>query len=58
VRTAAAAQDGGMELHGFLERLVLHLTSWQATTFLVGEYEESDAPKNPVFTVADGILWP
>ena len=57
VRAAAAARDGGIELQGFLERLVLHLTSWQATTFLVGEYEESDAPKNPVFTVADGILW-
>jgi circadian clock protein KaiC len=57
VRAAAIARDGGMALQGFLERLALHLTSWQATTFLVGEYEESDAPKNPVFTVADGILW-
>jgi len=57
VRAAAAARDGGLELQGFLERLALHLTTWQATTFLVGEYEESDAPRNPVFTVADGILW-
>ncbi len=57
VRAAATAQDGGMELHGFLERLTMHLTAWQATTFLVGEYEEHETPKNPVFTVADGILW-
>jgi circadian clock protein KaiC len=57
VRAAAAAQDGGMELQRFLERLAVHLTTWQATTFLVGEYEESEAPRNPVFTVADGILW-
>ena len=57
VRAAAAARDGGLELQGFLERLALQLTTWQASTFLVGEYEESDAPRNPVFAVADGILW-
>jgi circadian clock protein KaiC len=57
VRAASATVDGGVELQGFLERLALHLTTWQATTFLVGEYEEGDAPKNPVFTVADGIVW-
>ena len=57
VRAAAAAHDGGLELQGFLERLALQLTTWQATTFLVGEYEVGDLPKNPVFTVADGILW-
>ena len=27
-----------MELQGFVQRLALHLTSSQATTFLVGEY--------------------
>jgi circadian clock protein KaiC len=57
VPAAAAARDGGLELQGFLERLALHLTTRQATTFLVGEYEESDAPRNPVLAVADGILW-
>jgi circadian clock protein KaiC len=57
VRAAAVAQNGGMELQGFLERLARHLTTWQATTFLVGEFGESDAPRNPVFSVADGILW-
>jgi circadian clock protein KaiC len=57
VRAAATAQDGGLELQGFLERLALHLTTWQTTTFLVGEYEETEAPRNPVFSVADGILW-
>ena len=32
------------------------MTSWQATTFLIGEYfTETDA--NPVFTVADGLIW-
>ena len=46
-----------MELQGFLQQLALHLTTWQATTFLVGEYLESEMQDNPVFTVADGILW-
>src|SRR5687768_9164987 len=29
-----------MDLQGFVQRLALHLTSWQATTFLIGEYME------------------
>lgn len=45
------------ELQGFIQRLALHLTSWQATTFLIGEYVEGEQRDNPVFTVADGLLW-
>jgi circadian clock protein KaiC len=57
MRSAGVAADAGMELQGFLERLAIHLTSWEATTFLVGEYAENDSAENAVFTVADGILW-
>lgn len=57
VRAANAASSGQLQLQGFLQRLALHLTSWQATTFLVGEYLESEIEDNPVFTVADGVLW-
>jgi circadian clock protein KaiC len=46
-----------MELQGFVQRLALHLTSWQVTSFLVGEYVEAELRDNPVFTVADGLLW-
>src|SRR5690349_1504035 len=46
-----------MELQSFLQRLALHLTSWQATTFLIGEYVEGEIRDNPVFTVADGLFW-
>jgi circadian clock protein KaiC len=46
-----------VELQGFVQRLALHLTSWQATTFLIGEYVESELRDNPVFTVADGLFW-
>ena len=46
-----------VELQGFVQRLALHLTSWQATTFLIGEYVEGEQRDNPVFTVADGLIW-
>lgn len=46
-----------LSLQAFVQRLALLLTSWQATTFLVGEYQESEKENNPIFTVADGILW-
>ncbi len=43
-------------LQQFVQQLGMIMTSWQATTFLIGEYfEETDA--NPVFTVADGLIW-
>ena len=45
------------ELQAFIQRLALLLTSWQATTFLVGEYVEDEIRDNPVFTVSDGLLW-
>jgi len=46
-----------MEIQGFIQRLALHLTNWQATTFLIGEYLEGEMRDNPIFTVADGLLW-
>jgi len=52
-----AAEPGQMELQSFVQRLSLHLTSWEATTFLIGEYEEIEAESNPIFTIADGIVW-
>jgi circadian clock protein KaiC len=54
-RAQSGASD--IELQGFIQRLALNLTSWQATTFLIGEYEESEIRDNPVFTVADGLFW-
>ena len=51
-RSAAAS----MELQHFVQQLSMHMTSWQATTFLIGEYSTEDET-NPVFTVADGLIW-
>ena len=57
VRKVQSAGAGETELQGFVQRLALTLTSWQATTFLIGEYVEGEMRDNPVFTVADGLLW-
>jgi circadian clock protein KaiC len=54
----ASQSDGGsfISLQQFVQQLGLLMTSWQATTFLIGEYF-SEADPNPVFTVADGLVW-
>ncbi len=51
------AQEQQSEIQTFIQDLGLLLTGWQATTFLIGEYMESEIRDNPVFTVADGLLW-
>lgn len=43
-------------LERFVQRLALHLTTWETTSFLISEYAEEEQ-RHPVFTVADGILW-
>ena len=48
---------GSLDLQAFVQRLALHLTSWQATSFLLGEYSNEESRDNPVFTVADGLFW-
>ncbi len=57
IRAATGLAAGELELQGFVQRLALYLTSWQITSFLVGEYGDSEMHNNPVFTVADGIIW-
>jgi circadian clock protein KaiC len=54
---ASEAQGGPQNrLQQFVQQLGVLMTTWQATTFLIGEYfDETDA--NPVFTVADGLIW-
>lgn len=48
---------GGSDLQLFVQQLGQQMTSWQATTFMIGEYSMSEAESNPIFTVADGIIW-
>jgi circadian clock protein KaiC len=58
-RSVILAQERGKSFIGlqeFVQQLGMLMTSWRATTFLVGEYF-TDTDPNPVFTVADGLVW-
>lgn len=57
-RTVVRGQKtSDMDLQSFVQMLALHLTSWQATSFLVGEYSDKEMQDNPIFSVSDGIFW-
>jgi circadian clock protein KaiC len=45
-----------MSIDLFVQKLALQLTSWEVTSFLIGEYAEVEQ-RYPVFTVADGVFW-
>lgn len=55
---ASSERDGPSPtpLQRFVQELGMLMTSWQATTFLIGEYF-TEIDVNPVFTVADGLIW-
>jgi circadian clock protein KaiC len=56
VQTAKSGNEGIADLQFFVQELGTRMTSWQATTFLIGEYAHSDVEANPIMTVADGVL--
>ena len=56
VQTAKPGNEGVADLQYFIQELGTRMTSWQATTFLIGEYLSSDPEANPIMTVADGVL--
>jgi circadian clock protein KaiC len=60
-RTIGGQHDGTwrgttFDLDRFVQRLAHNLTTWEVTSFLLGEYA-TEEQRNPVFTVADGVLW-
>jgi len=58
VQSARAPIDPAVfGLQHFVQELGVQMTSWQATSFLIGEYPTQEEGSSPVFTVADGILW-
>jgi circadian clock protein KaiC len=57
MQSAKPDEHGPSELQRFVQQLGMQMTSWQATTFLIGEYLVPEAESSAVFTVADGILW-
>src|SRR5688572_5978611 len=57
VQVAQGSGGRDLDLQHFVQQLALLLTGWQATTFLVGEFLTGESDGNPVFTVADGLVW-
>ena len=54
-RAAGSGQPVGA-IETFVQRLAQHLTTWEVTSFLIGEYDPLEL-REPIFTVADGVLW-
>ncbi len=60
VRAGSGEGHPRHNLQQFVQKLGMLMTSWQATTFLLGEYfteADTEADANPVLTVADGVIW-
>lgn len=57
IQGARGDQQEVAALQIFVQQLVAHMTTWNATSFLIGEYTTNEADQNPIFTVADGLLW-
>ncbi|MDQ3026594.1 MAG: AAA family ATPase [Pseudomonadota bacterium] len=57
IRAAARSQSSAHgELRNLGQELAVYLTGWEATTFLVGEYDTAESESNPIFTLADGVI--
>lgn len=57
IQARHGAPPADHELRSFVQKLAMHLTSWQVTSFLVGEYLPSERESDVVFTIADTIVW-
>ncbi|MBC8163926.1 MAG: AAA family ATPase [Roseiflexaceae bacterium] len=55
-RAMSVGETEQPDLRSFTQRLAAYLTSWQATTFLIGEYYDRELHTNPVLTIADGVF--
>jgi circadian clock protein KaiC len=56
VQTAKAGTEGVADTQYFVQELGTLMSTWQATTFLIGEYVNAEAEANPIMTVADGLI--
>jgi circadian clock protein KaiC len=53
----AIGEASATRVQTFIHNLSQFLTSWEVTTFLVGEYSTDEVRDNPLFTMVDSILW-
>ena len=52
---ANKSESGDLDLAQFVQRLAQYLTTWEVTSFLLGEYTEREH-SGPLFTVADNVI--
>jgi circadian clock protein KaiC len=57
VRSAKSDAQGESDLQRFVQQLGMQMSTWQATSFLIGEYGLPHTEASPIFAVADGIVW-
>lgn len=57
VQSARSDDPGISGLQHLVQQLGMQMSSWQVTSFLIGEYLVQEAESSPIFTVADGIIW-
>jgi circadian clock protein KaiC len=55
-RASAFASGSHTGLPAFAQQLGMLMTGWQTTTLLVAETDD-ESEANPLFTVADGLVW-
>lgn len=56
MQAARSGNEGLSDLQQFVQELGSRMATWQATTFLIGEYSQADVEANPIITVADGMI--
>jgi circadian clock protein KaiC len=56
MQSARSGSEGLTDLQQFIQELGSRMATWQATTFLIGEYSQADVDANPIITVADGMI--
>src|SRR5881398_1264758 len=56
MQTARGGSQGLTDLQEFIQELGSRMATWQATTFLIGEYAHTDVEAHPIITVADGMV--
>jgi circadian clock protein KaiC len=56
MQSARSGNEGLSDLQHFIQELGSRMATWQATTFLIGEYSQADVEANPIITVADGMV--
>src|SRR3990172_2057239 len=52
-----ARREGEYGLRSFTHDLAQVAVVWDTTSFMVGEYEQTELRAGPEFTLADGIIW-